>query len=52
MALALDPIGTGLVESLTQPGGNVTGLSIKQPDTTANVWTPKEIEPDHSRLAI
>src|SRR4029453_11472774 len=28
MALVLDPVGTGLVNSLPQPGGNVTGLSM------------------------
>jgi len=27
MAAAGDPIGTGLIESLAQPGGNITGLS-------------------------
>jgi hypothetical protein len=28
MALVLDPVGIGLVKSLAQPGGNVTGLSM------------------------
>jgi putative ABC transport system substrate-binding protein len=28
MALAGDPIGTGLVESLNRPGGNITGVSF------------------------
>ena len=26
-----DPVGTGLVDSLAQPGGNVTGMSIMVP---------------------
>jgi putative ABC transport system substrate-binding protein len=29
-AVAGDPVGTGLVESLTHPGGNVTGLWLQQ----------------------
>jgi putative ABC transport system substrate-binding protein len=28
MALVLDPVGSGLVDSLAHPGGNVTGLSM------------------------
>jgi putative ABC transport system substrate-binding protein len=28
MALVLDPVGSGLVKSLANPGGNVTGLSM------------------------
>ena len=30
-AIAADPVGSGLVASLAQPGGNVTGLSLQQP---------------------
>jgi putative ABC transport system substrate-binding protein len=28
MALVIDPVGSGLVDSLAHPGGNVTGLSM------------------------
>jgi ABC transporter substrate binding protein len=28
-AVAIDPVGNGLVESLAKPGGNVTGLSLQ-----------------------
>lgn len=28
MAVAADPVGSGLVESLARPGGNITGLSM------------------------
>jgi putative ABC transport system substrate-binding protein len=31
-AIAIDPLGAGLVASLAHPGGNVTGLSIQQTD--------------------
>ena len=31
-AAAGDPVGTGLVQVLRRPGGNVTGLSIQQTD--------------------
>jgi putative ABC transport system substrate-binding protein len=31
-AQAADPVGTGLVPSLAQPGGNITGLSLMVPD--------------------
>ena len=32
-AVAVDPIGVGLVASLSHPGSNVTGLSVQQTDT-------------------
>ena len=31
-AAAADPVGTGVVVSLARPGGNITGLSVQQPD--------------------
>ena len=35
MAVAADPIGSGLVRSLSHPGGNVTGLTLISTDTGA-----------------
>src|SRR3974377_1083484 len=32
LPLSGDPVSVGLAASLAQPGGNVTGLSIMQPD--------------------
>jgi len=32
MAVVGDPVGTGLVQSLARPGGNLTGLSIVAPN--------------------
>lgn len=34
MAASSDPVGTGLIESLAQPGGNVTGLTSIAPQLT------------------
>jgi putative ABC transport system substrate-binding protein len=31
-AIAIDPIGSGLVTNLSYPEGNITGLSIQSPD--------------------
>src|SRR4051812_45153742 len=32
MAIVADPVGSGLVQSLSHPGGNVTGLSLMSAD--------------------
>jgi putative tryptophan/tyrosine transport system substrate-binding protein len=34
--VASDPVGLGLVASLTRPGGNVTGLSVFNEETAAS----------------
>jgi putative ABC transport system substrate-binding protein len=52
-AAAGDPVGTGLVASLPQPGGNVTGLSLQQTDLAAKrLQVFSEAVPGVGRLAI
>jgi putative tryptophan/tyrosine transport system substrate-binding protein len=52
-AVASDPIGTGLVTSLANPGGNVTGLSVQAPDLAGKrVELLRELIPNLRRLAI
>jgi putative ABC transport system substrate-binding protein len=48
-----DPVGTGLVASLAQPGGNVTGLSIQGTDTAGKrIGLLREVVPNLRRVAI
>jgi putative tryptophan/tyrosine transport system substrate-binding protein len=48
-----DPVGVGLVASLAQPGGNITGLSNMMPDVAGKrLEILKEIAPDATRIAI
>jgi ABC-type uncharacterized transport system substrate-binding protein len=50
---ASDPIGTGLVESLARPGGNVTGLANQISDTGGKkLEFLREIVPSLRRLAV
>ena len=52
-AIAVDPIGIGLVASLSRPGGNVTGLSAQQGDTAGKrLELLRQIVPNLRRLAI
>jgi putative ABC transport system substrate-binding protein len=52
-ALAGDPVGTGLVASLSRPGGNVTGTSLQNPDLAGKrVELLREAFPGLRRLAI
>jgi putative ABC transport system substrate-binding protein len=52
-ALAPDPVGMGLVDSLARPGGNVTGLSLQGPDAASKrVELLREIVPNLRRLAV
>ena len=48
-----DPVGTGLVDSLAQPGGNVTGMSLMVPELAAKrLGLLKEAVPGISRVLV
>ena len=48
-----DPVGTGLVDSLARPGGNVTGMSLMAPDLAAKrLELLKEAVPGISRVLV
>ncbi len=52
-ALGPDPVGSGLVTNLAQPGGNVTGLSVLSAELAGkNVELLREVVPRLRRLAI
>jgi putative tryptophan/tyrosine transport system substrate-binding protein len=53
IASANDPVGTGLVSSLAQPGGNITGLSLMVPDLDGKrLELLKEAVPKVARVAF
>jgi putative ABC transport system substrate-binding protein len=52
-AIATDPVGGGLVESLSRPGGNVTGLSNQSADSAGKrLELLREVVPNLRHLAI
>src|SRR2546430_3716377 len=52
-ALALDPVGSGLVASLARPGGNVTGSSVPSVEVASKRGEIlHEVLPDLRRMAI
>jgi putative ABC transport system substrate-binding protein len=52
-ALASDPVGSGMVASLSRPGGNVTGLSILSSDLAGKrIELLREVIPGLRRLAV
>jgi putative tryptophan/tyrosine transport system substrate-binding protein len=53
MTPSVDPVGMGVVASLTHPGGNVTGITEMAPQLTPKrLELLKEIVPTLSRVAI
>src|SRR2546422_6560779 len=53
MTTANDPVGAGLVASLAQPGGNLTGLSTLAPELSGKqLELLKEIMPGLTQVAV
>ncbi len=53
MAAASDPVGDGLVQSLGRPGGNITGLSLQELETTGKrLELLKELVPSAAPVAV
>jgi putative ABC transport system substrate-binding protein len=53
MGLAADPVGSGIVASLSQPGGNVTGSSLMAPELAGKrLQLLREVVPGASRVAV
>jgi ABC-type uncharacterized transport system substrate-binding protein len=52
-AVAIDPVGNGLVTSLAKPGGNITGLSLQAANLAGKrIELLREVVPQLRRLAI
>ena len=53
MSFDSDPVGSGYVASLAQPGGNITGLSSLAPELSGKqLELLKEVVPKMSRVAV
>jgi putative ABC transport system substrate-binding protein len=53
MPAAIDPVGAGLVASLAQPGGNITGLSTLAPELSGKrLELLQEVVPGMTRVAV
>jgi putative ABC transport system substrate-binding protein len=53
VTLSDDPVGTGLVKSLSHPGGNITGVSVQAADYSAK-WLEllQEAVPTLHKVAV
>ena len=52
-ALASEPVATGMVASLSRPGGNVTGLSLESPDLAGKRLSMlRDVAPAARHLAV
>jgi putative ABC transport system substrate-binding protein len=53
MAAVVDPVATGLVDSLARPGGNITGLSFMTPELVGKqLEMLKELVPNASQVGV
>jgi putative ABC transport system substrate-binding protein len=53
MAATGDPVGSGFVKSLAQPGGNITGLALMSSDVSAKLLDLlREVVPHLSRVGV
>ena len=53
MAMSTDPVGQGLIASLAQPGGNITGMTDNAIDISAKrLQLIREAVPTASRIAV
>jgi putative tryptophan/tyrosine transport system substrate-binding protein len=51
--LAVDPVGSGLVDNLSHPGGNVTGLSLQGPDAAGKrIELLRDVVPNLRHVAV
>ena len=52
-AIAVDPIGSGMVASLARPGGNVTGVSMQATELASKrIQLLRDVLPNLKRLAV
>ena len=53
LAIAADPVGAGLVSSLTRPGRNITGMSSRSPELyVKQIELLKQLIPGIERIAV
>jgi len=52
-AIAVDPVGAGMVDSLARPGGNATGVSMQTPELAGKrIELLRQILPGLRRMAV
>ena len=52
-AVAVDPVGSGMVDSLARPGGNITGVSIQETELAGKrIELLRQVLPELRRIAV